>query len=342
MSAMTFGYLYDFRNAPQWHRPWADYYAEVLDVIVWSEEAGFANAWVPEHHLADDGYMPSPLIAMSAIAARTKKLKIGGGIALAPLYHPVRFAEDCAVLDILSGGRVEMGLGIGYRRRELAAYGVDSTTRGRLFDEWLEIVTRLWSGETIDFAGQFFNLTGAKIMPPAPRGRIPLYIGGLTEKALARSARYGDGYLGDEGVCELYAQKVVEQGKDISKGSVRIIGMMTMIAEDPEQAFEELAPYYHYINNSYGEWFKEDFVGRESGIATMTLEEFKQSGLLRIWTPDEAIAALLKFQETMPVDHFTMMMPPGLPPARFVEYAEIVAKKVIPAFQATTTGATVA
>src|SRR5438552_1247816 len=118
MSEVTFGYLYDFRNAPQWHRPWIDYYAEVLDVIAWSEGAGFANAWVPEHHLAEDGYMPSPLVAMTAIAARTKTLKIGGGIALAPLYHPVRFAEDCAVLDIISGGRVEMGLGIGYRARE--------------------------------------------------------------------------------------------------------------------------------------------------------------------------------------------------------------------------------
>lgn len=333
MSHVTFGYLFDFRNPEQWRRPWAEYYAEVLDVIAWTEDAGFANAWVPEHHLADDGYMPSPLITLSAIAARTKKLKLGGGVALAPLYHPVRFAEDCAVLDIISDGRVEMGLGIGYRTRETAAYGVDKSTRGRLFDEWLEIVTGLWAGHTVDFAGQFFNVKGAKIMPPAPRGRIPLYIGGLTDKALARSARYGHGFLGDETVCELYAKKVAEQGKDINLQGIRIIGMMTMIADDPEQAFEELAPYYHYINNSYGEWFKEDFVGRESGIETMTLEQFKQSGLLRIWTPDEAIAQLRKFQKTMPLDHFAMMMPPGLPPKRFVEYADVVAKKVIPAFR---------
>jgi alkanesulfonate monooxygenase SsuD/methylene tetrahydromethanopterin reductase-like flavin-dependent oxidoreductase (luciferase family) len=333
MSEITFGYLYDFRNPAQWRRPWAEYYAEVLDVIVWSEQAGFANAWVPEHHLADDGYMPSPLITLAAIAGRTKTLKLGGGIALAPLYHPVRFAEDCAVLDIISNGRVEMGIGIGYRTREMAAYGVDKTTRGRLCDEWLEIVTRLWAGETVDFEGRFFNIKGAKVMPPAPRGRIPLYIGGLTEKALARSAKYGDGYLGDEGVCELYAQKVAEQGKDIAMDSIRLIGMMTMIAEDKEQAFEELAPCYHYINNSYGEWFKEDSAGRDNGIATMSLEQFKESGLLRIWTPDEAIAQLREWRKTMPLDHFTMMMPPGLPPKRFVEYADIVARKVIPAFK---------
>ncbi len=330
---MSFGYLFDFRNPPQWHRPWAEYYAEVMDVIAWTEEAGFDNAWVPEHHLADDGYMPSPMVTLGAIASRTKKLKIGGGIALAPLYHPVRFAEDCAVLDILSDGRVEMGLGIGYRRRETAAYGVDSTKRGRMFDEWLQIVTRLWAGETVDFAGKFYDIKGAKVMPPAPRGRIPLYIGGFSEKAMERVARYGDGYFGNEAVSDMYADKMREQGKDLDSGSVRIIGMMTMIADDPEKAIEDLAPGYHYINNSYGEWFNEDQTGLDTGIKPMSIEEFKKSGLLQILTPDECIDMLRKMQETMPLDHYSMMMPPGLPPAKFVEYADVFAKKVIPAFR---------
>ena len=115
---LTFGYIYDFRNPPQWHRPSEQLYAEMLDLIAWSESAGFAEAWIPEHHIASDGYMPSPLIAMAAIAARTSKIRIGSGIALAPLYNPVRFATDCAVLDIIAGGRIDLGLAIGYRRRE--------------------------------------------------------------------------------------------------------------------------------------------------------------------------------------------------------------------------------
>jgi len=330
---VTFGYLFDFRNPEQWHRPWAKYYAEVLDVIEWTEQAGFSNAWIPEHHLADDGYMPSPLVTIGAIASRTKTLKLGSGIALAPLYHPVRFAEDCAVLDIISDGRIEMGLGIGYRRRETKAYGVDSTKRGKMFDEWLEIVTRLWAGETVDFDGKFYSIEGAKIMPPAPRGRIPLYIGGFSDKAMQRVAKYGDGYFGNEEVTDLYAEKMRDQGKDVKSGSVRIIGMMTMIADDPEEATEELAPYYHHINNTYGAWFAEDDVGMTSGIETMSLEQFKQSGLLQILTPDEAIAMLRNMQETTPLDHYAMMMPPGLPPERFVHYAEIVSQKVIPAFK---------
>jgi alkanesulfonate monooxygenase SsuD/methylene tetrahydromethanopterin reductase-like flavin-dependent oxidoreductase (luciferase family) len=328
---LTFGYIYDFRNPPQWRRRWEDLYAEILDVVSWSEAAGFDGAWVPEHHLADDGYMPSPLIALSAMAARTRRIKLGSAIALAPLYNPVRFAEDSAVLDILSGGRLEMGLAIGYRRRESAAYGADFGKRGRIFDEWLQIVTRLWSGETVDFAGQHFALTGAKIMPPAPRGRIPLYIGSFTGKAMERVARFGDGFIGSGDLCDLYADKLREQGKDLALARVRSTELFLAVAHDPERAMNELAPCYHHVNNSYAEWFNEDQA--VEGLKRMSLEEFKASGILQIMTPDGAIAMLKAKQARMPLEHVMMMMPPGLPAARFVEYAQVFANEVIPAFQ---------
>src|SRR5712675_1060367 len=153
---MTFGYLYDFRNPEQWRRPWTDLYAETLDFITWTESVGFEGAWVPEHHGAADGYAPSPLVVLAAIAARTKTIKLGSAIALAPLYHPVRFAEECAVLDILSNGRLEMAVAVGYRRREAEAYGVDFSTRGRRMDEFLDIVRKLWAGETLSCQGKHF------------------------------------------------------------------------------------------------------------------------------------------------------------------------------------------
>jgi len=99
---------------------------------------------------------PSPLVALAAIAARTKTIKLGSAIALAPLYHPVRFAEECAVLDILSNGRLEMALAVGYRRREAEAYGVDFSSRGRRTDEFLDIVRKLWAGETLSCQGKHF------------------------------------------------------------------------------------------------------------------------------------------------------------------------------------------
>jgi len=335
MSAkLTFGYLYDFRNPPQFHRPWDALYSEILDIIAWTEGAGFEGAWVPEHHLADDGYMPSPLVALAAIAARTKRIKLGTAIALAPLYNPTRFAEDCAVLDIIAGGRLEIGLAIGYRRRETAAFGVEFTKRGRMFDEWLEIVTRLWAGETLDFNGQHYAFKGAKVMPPAPRGRIPLYIGGFADKSVERVVRYGDGYVGSDHVCKAYVDRLRELGRDPASAKVRITGLMTVVAHDPPAAMEELAPYFHHVNNSYGEWFCEDqALGLKDGFRPMSLDQFKASGTLQIVTPDAAVAMFKELQTRMPLDHYMMMLPPGLPAKRFMHYAEIFAKEVMPKFR---------
>jgi alkanesulfonate monooxygenase SsuD/methylene tetrahydromethanopterin reductase-like flavin-dependent oxidoreductase (luciferase family) len=332
---LTFGYLYDFRNPAQWRRPSPELYADILDAIAWSETVGFTGAWVPEHHCAEDGYMPSPLVALSAIAARTKKIKLGSAVALAPLYYPVRFAEDCAVLDSIANGRLEMALAIGYRRRETDAFGIDFTKRGSRFDEFLHIIRALWAGETVTFEGKHFSVKNAAIMPQAPRGQIPLYIGGFAEKALERVAKYGDGYFGNEEVFDIYANKLREQGKDSEAARIRIPGLFFAVANDPEKAMHELAPYYHHVNNTYGQWLNEDkALGIDNpALKPMTLEAFKQSGILQILTPDAAIDMFKAMQKRIPIDHFMMMMPPGLPSAKFVEYAEVFASKVIPAFR---------
>lgn len=332
---LTFGYLYDFRNPEPWRRPWTELYAETLDTIAWTESVGFHGAWVPEHHGSEDGYMPSPLVTLAAIAARTKTMAIGSAVALAPLYHPVRFAEDCAVLDALANGRLEMALAIGYRQRETAAYGIDFTRRGAQFDEFLEIVRRLWAGETVTFSGNHYSVENARIMPRAPRGQVPLYIGGFAEKAIARVAKYADGYFGNEDICAMYVQKLKEQGKDPASARVRVPGLFVSVADDPEVAMEELAPYYHYVNNAYGEWLNEDkAVGIDDPVLKpMDLASFKQSGIFQIWTPETAIEKFKNMQNRMPIEHFMMMMPPGLPQERFRHYAALFADRVLPAFR---------
>jgi len=334
---LTFGYLYDFRNPQQWRRPWVDLYAETLDFITWSESIGFEGAWVPEHHGADDGYVPSPLVALAAVAARTKTIKLGSAIALAPLYHPVRFAEECTVLDILSDGRLEMAVAVGYRRCEADAYGVDFSSRGRRMDEFLEIVRRLWAGESFSYDGKHFAVKNASIAPTPIRGRIPLYVGGFTDKALERAAKYGDGYFGNLEVCDLYLEKLRACGKDPASALIRIQGLFVLVASDPEKAMHELAPYFHYVNNAYGQWLNEDRAatgfGDKALLKPMTLEAFKTSGLLSILTPSQAIEMFNRMLSKAPVEHFMMMAPPGLPRSKFAEYAEVFAKEVIPAFQ---------
>lgn len=333
---LTFGYLYDFRNPPQWRRPWAELYAEILDFIVWTESIGFQGAWVPEHHAAEDGYMPSPLVTLAAIAARTKTLRLGSAVALAPLYHPVRFAEECAVLDILANGRLEIALAVGYRRREADGYGVDFTKRGSRTDEFLEIVQRLWAGESVSYAGKHFTLKDASITPTPPRGRVPIYVGGFNEKALERTARFGDGYFGNMEVVDLYNEKLRAAGKDPASGRIRIQGLFHVVAQDPRRALDELAPYFMHVNNSYGQWLNEDRAATGMSDSTllkpMSLEGFKASGILQVLTPGQAIDRFKDMLAKAPVEHFMMMLPPGLPPAQFKPYAELFAREVLPAF----------
>jgi alkanesulfonate monooxygenase SsuD/methylene tetrahydromethanopterin reductase-like flavin-dependent oxidoreductase (luciferase family) len=289
---------------------------------------------VPEHHGADDGYLPAPNLALAAMAARTSTIRLGAAIAIAPLHDPVRFAEECAVLDILSDGRLETALGIGYRRCEYAMQGKEFRQRGSMFDEFLQIVCALWAAETVNFTGRHYTVTDARIMPPPPRGRIPLCIGGFSERALQRAARYADGYFGNEEVCDLYIEQLTSQGKDPNAATIRIPGLFLTVAEDPEKAMDELAPYYHHVYSTYGAWMNEDMaIGMETAATTpLDLEEFKRSGQLQILTPEHAVDYFRAMRQRIPLDHYTMMRPPGLPAERFVEYAQLFADTVIPAF----------
>jgi alkanesulfonate monooxygenase SsuD/methylene tetrahydromethanopterin reductase-like flavin-dependent oxidoreductase (luciferase family) len=332
---MTFGYLFDFRNPPQWHRDWAEHYADLIEFAVWTEGQGFDAAWFPEHHIASDGYLPAPLTAAAAVAAKTSTMRLGTAVALAPLYHPVRFASDCAVLDCIAGGRLELTLAIGYRRRETQAFGVDFGKRGAMFDEFLEIVTRLWAGETVTFAGKFYQVKEARLMPAPPRGRIPLYIGGFVPKAMERVAKWADGYFGNIEAAPLYLEKWAAAGKDLASAQMRLPELFTVVTDNKAQAWEELAPHFHHVNNTYGEMAAEDMalgVSDERSLGAMSLDMFKAAGIMRVLSPGEAIDLFRGMAARAPVDHIMLGIPPGLPSERFKPYAELFAREVIPAF----------
>jgi alkanesulfonate monooxygenase SsuD/methylene tetrahydromethanopterin reductase-like flavin-dependent oxidoreductase (luciferase family) len=169
------------------------------------------------------------------------------------------------------------------------------------------------------------------------RGRVPLYLGGFTDKAIERTARFGDGYFGNMEFVDMYVEKLRARGKDPASARIRIQGLFYVVAHDRDKALDELAPYFLHVNNSYGQWLAEDRGSTGMGDATalkpMTLEEFKKSGILQVLTPAEAVELFNGMRAKAPVEHFTMMLPPGLPPPRFKPYAEVFARDVIPAFR---------
>jgi alkanesulfonate monooxygenase SsuD/methylene tetrahydromethanopterin reductase-like flavin-dependent oxidoreductase (luciferase family) len=329
---LRFGYMVDFRNPPAWPRPWAEIYAESLDFLAWTETAGFEIAWLPEHHCVEDGFLTSPMMIGAALAARTKKLRITSGVALAPLYHPLRLAEDMAVLDLLSNGRSELAVGLGYLKWETDAFGVDFKSRGRRTDELLQIVKRLWAGETVTFEGEFFNLRGARISPlPVQKPHIPLLIGGLSPPGFRRCARYGDGFIGAIENYPAYLQELRAAGKDEKTARFDLVSdMWVVVSEDPEATFEEVAPHFYYQINTYAKWHAET----DWGVEPMDFEAFKKSGVVKVFTPGEAIEFLRSRRDAAPaMESYCMTVPPGFPLPKFAKYAELFAKKVIPAFR---------
>src|SRR5580658_9561087 len=119
---MDLGIYLDLRNPPGWRRPWASHYARSLEVVEEAERLGAATVWLSEHHFFEDGYLPQPLTFAAAIAARTSRIRIGTAVLLAPLRLPLQLAEEAAVVDVLSGGRLDLGVGVGYRVPEYEGF----------------------------------------------------------------------------------------------------------------------------------------------------------------------------------------------------------------------------
>ena len=321
------------RNPPIWEKDWHEFYTAHLEFIAWSETIGFEGVWFAEHHGSRDGYLPSPLVMAAAVASRTKTMRIGTSIALAPFYHPLRLAEDAAVIDIISGGRFDLAIALGYVKAEADCYGLDFSGRARRTDEMLQILQRLWRGETFSFEGEIFQLTNASISPLPVSRKMPLWIGGNSKPAYRRAARYGDGFFGPVESYADYAAEVAALGKERASARIRSIGandMWHLVSEDPEQTIEEVLDHIVYQMNSYAEWQEGTTT---AAFSRVTREQLRPVAGRWIMTPDQSIAHFKAKLAIAPVESHAMMVPAGYPLAKLARHAELFANKVMPAFR---------
>jgi probable F420-dependent oxidoreductase len=334
---VRFGLWYDFRNPPQWRQSSDRLYREILDQIVWGENNGFDDVWVSEHHFIDDGYLPSILPVAAAIAARTKRIRIASGVLLMPFHNPVRLAEDIAVVDIISGGRLELGVGVGYKTEEFEGFGVPFKERGRRTDEALGIVRRLLDGETVTVKSRFFDFNNVKITPePIQTPHPPIWIGGFTEAALRRAVRYGDGFTVPDATRDMYDRYVSELTKESRPiESVRFATgfQWLIVSNDPERAFNEAADHIIYQANNYAAWLAKAGLMPDA-VSLRDREQLRHSGLLKVVEPDTAVRTIRDYISNVPVTHYySWTLPPGLPPQWAQSHLELFASKVIPAFR---------
>jgi probable F420-dependent oxidoreductase len=174
-------------------------YRETLELVRLAERVGFDSAWVSEHHGSSDGYLPSLLPMLAAFAAATERIELGTGVVLTPLHDPLRLAEDAAVVDQLSGGRLILGIGNGWREEEFRMFGASRAERGARTEETIEVLRRAWTGRRFSFEGQTLRFDRVKVTPPPARpGGPPILLGGYDRKAVIRAGRLADGYVTDE------------------------------------------------------------------------------------------------------------------------------------------------
>ena len=155
---LNVGLLFPFRNPPAWRKPFTDFYADQLAQTRLAEDLGYDEIWLTEHHFAEDGYSPAILPIAAAIAAVTKRIRVGTYLVLLPLHNAVRVAEDAATIDIISNGRFDLGLGQGYAPGEFAAYGVDRKTRAGRLEEGIEVIRGAWTNDDFSFDGRHYKL----------------------------------------------------------------------------------------------------------------------------------------------------------------------------------------
>lgn len=297
MSAVNFGLWYDFRNPTQWARPFDKFYADSLAQISAAEKMGFNSVWLTEHHFCEDGYTPSPLVIAAAIGAATESMRIGTNLMLLPLHDPVRMAEDAATLSLLTGGRFDLGLGIGYRALEFDQFKRSLKNRPSLVEEGMEIIRRCWSGEAVNFSGKRFEV-GDFAVTPAPVDKPDLLLGGMVEPAIQRAARIADGFLSTGGIgMDIYCDALEAQGKKRSDGKI-VLGCWAIIAEDPEKEAAKIGDHVLYQINEYIKWGAfgppDETPLFEDAMSAIT------NGLYELWDADTAVAELSKMIDTYP------------------------------------------
>nr|WP_232425158.1 LLM class flavin-dependent oxidoreductase [Pseudofrankia inefficax] len=316
---------FDMR-APGTGAPARELYAAAADMAQWGESHGCLSVLLCEHHMSEDGYLPSPLILAGVMAARTSTIMINIAALVLPLYDPVRLAEEMAVLDIVSGGRISYVAAIGYRPAEYEMFGVDFHRRGRLADEKLPLLLRAKTGEPFEHDGRSIHVTPAPYTPGGPM----IAWGGGSVAAARRAGRHGIGFLAqgsDKALQIAYEEAARAAGHEPGMCLLNSPDepSTVFVAEDLDRAWDELGPYLMHDARSYASW-NEGNTDTASLSFAQTAEELRAEGRShQILTVDEAVSyvqggGLLRLHPLVG----------GLPPEIGWRYLQTVADKVLP------------
>jgi alkanesulfonate monooxygenase SsuD/methylene tetrahydromethanopterin reductase-like flavin-dependent oxidoreductase (luciferase family) len=278
---------YDLRSAPFAATKHPELYRTCLDQSAWGDQNGLDVITLSEHHGVDDGYLPAPFTMAAAVGARTNRIAITIAAAIFPVHDPIRLAEEIAVADLVSGGRVSIVAGGGYAARDLEMAGVEPKRRGRRLVETIEILRQAWTGEPFEYRGRSVRVTPKPVTQPHPL----ILMGGSGPLAAKRAARLGLPMLAAVGDPELEAVYQEECARVGFEGGFVLLPTgpgFVHVADDPDKAWAEIAPYAWYDADTYRSWQRPE---NRSAVTTRAEnpDELRAEGIYKVVTPDECV-----------------------------------------------------
>jgi alkanesulfonate monooxygenase SsuD/methylene tetrahydromethanopterin reductase-like flavin-dependent oxidoreductase (luciferase family) len=323
---MLFGLRFDFRNPGIAGTAMADRYAAALDIAEWADRLGCVSIAVSEHHGSPDGYLPSPIPMLAAMAARTTKVRFMIAALIAPFHDPLRLAEDLIVLDNLSRGRVDLIVAGGYVHEEFALFGVPMNERGQRVTEAVRVLKAAFAGEPFEYRGRTVHLTPAPFRANGPS----VSLGGSSLPAAERAARIADGFIPSKPEVWTYYRDAVQRLGRPDPGPCPVgANHVIALAEDPEKGWEQMSPFFLHETNAYGIWQAQDDVA--SPYRTVAdADELRTTGQYRVLTPGQ----LVEEQKDSPFPFaFLHPMCGGMPPELAWSSLRLFENEVLPAFE---------
>lgn len=336
--------LYGMQSPRVHPRAWSGLYDEVVEHAVFAESVGFDSFWLTEHHFWYDGYCPDLYPVLAAIARATSKIGLGTGASLLGLHDPLREAQQIATLDVISNGRVILGLAPGYRPEEFEGLDIQKRTRGKRFYEACDLMKTAFSGEVFTHHGEFFDYDDVRLSPaPLQQPHPPMWVGANRSKLQATNiGRAGLGFWEGPSMSietfsenvEIYKAAANEAGhpeEDLQVGLFRDI----CIAETEEEALrimdEDLLPMYEEQYVAYG-YVPEATGNRREMLAHPVFQEIMEASF--VGTPDHIIQQIEHYRNIVPFDHFMpRIMHMSQKKERLFKQIDLFAREVIPHFK---------
>ncbi|MVO89941.1 LLM class flavin-dependent oxidoreductase [Streptomyces sp. p1417] len=259
-----------------------------VEMAAYADVHGVSTVQTEEHHGAADNWLPSPFAFAGVVFGATRRIAVTVSAVIGPLHDPLRLAEDIAVLDLLSGGRLVTVAGIGYRPEEYAAFGVDWTRRGRLQDELVDTLLKAWTGEEFVYRGRTVRVTPR----PGTRPHPLLLVGGSSKAAARRAARFGLPFFPSAHLPDLesyYNERLTEYGTEGWTMMPAAETPLLHLSEDPDRTWAEHGEHFLHEALTYASWQSEDVRSAVRSAAT-TVEELRAEGVYRVLTPDACVA----------------------------------------------------